>query len=148
MTDDVVELAIRFPNAFVEFEFLYISNFVSDEEEAVAWMQSVGMFGNSVVEHLESPEAMASFARYIPDKKKKDRIRKEVVKNSKGAFIWGVAVPEDRELVKDDIQGSMWAYRWAKHVGNVEEMLERADHEFWRSKIKGEVLNDGDASFH
>lgn len=150
MTDenDVVRLAIRCPEAFMEIELSYISNFVDGEKEAISWIQTIGLFAGSMAKHIESSEAMATFARFIPDREKKKEIREKVTETSKGAFIWGMAVPEDRELVKDKVKGSEWVYRWAKHIGDVEKMRNRIDHEYWQNKLKGEVINDGDASFH
>jgi len=101
-----------------------------------------------MIEHVESEEALANFARFMPDKEKKEDIREKIATDSRGAFIWGVWVPEDSDVVKDKIQGSKWAYRWAKHVGDAEEMLKRADHPYWRNKIKAEAIEYESASFH
>mgnify|MGYP000220399303 CR=1 FL=1 len=145
--EDLINLAVSNPSTFTNLELDYISNFVEDEEQAISWVKFVGLFHDRMERYISSEESKAKFARYVPDKDKKKRLRNQVVNDDFSAFIWGLHVPEDRDKVRDQVRSPSWVYQWAKLIGDAEEMIERVDSEYWKGKIRSDAMGE-DVSFH
>lgn len=145
--NQIIDAAIRHPGAFLDIELYYIACLIEDENRAVSWVKSVGLYFNMVVKNIESKSKLAVAARWSPSKDIKSKLKEEVVTNEKGAVAWACGVPEDKEEVIDHVETPRWVYEWACKVGDIEEMLSRINHKFWEAKIKADAEGE-DASFH
>jgi len=74
-----------------------------------------------------------------------DKIRKSI-DGPADAVWWAQAFLGDREEMKEFIVGGKWAVKWAKHVGDEEEMKSRLSHVYWKKMFNVEV-NGVDETF-
>lgn len=146
-----VDVAINEPLFFSPHELRYMKNNLPYEGETLGvcafyWAQAVGNreeMAEIVAEHAP-PEKKAAFATRINTYKQK---MKETVSSAKEAYFWAIAFPEDSDEFIDLVHGDEWAYKWAKNIGDEEEMESRISHGFWTMKFEKEILDDDKKSF-
>lgn len=148
---DVVDFAVVAPSEFSRHEKEYISKrlpFSGDNlgAAAVHWAARVGQkerMSRLVKKHGE-PEARVQFA-WLHDSYESEM--KETIDSSKGAVLWADRFPKDRDEMKKMIHGGEYAFRWAKRIGDVDEMEDRITIRYWQIKFDKEIRGDEDASF-
>lgn len=122
----------------------YIGRRITNSAYAVPWSKTVGQrerMSNLVLEN-EEVLAYVSFAYWNDSYKQK--MKKEILNDPspKKAFLWAKQFPEDREEMKQFVQGGSWLVRWALDIGDEEEMESRIDTPFIRREFEREVKNE------
>lgn len=148
---NAVDLAAATPNFFASHELDYISKRLPYTGEnhgkaALIWANRVGNRDEmaSVVKEKGSPEDRVDFAYFMSSYENQ---MKETIDSAAGALFWANRFPGDREEMKKYIGGGEWAFRWAKQIGDIDEMESRIDHSYWQRKFDKEIREDESVSF-
>jgi hypothetical protein len=148
---DVVDFAVVAPQKFSRHEKEYISKrlpFSGDNlgAAAVHWAARVGQKDRMcrIVKKFGQPESRVQFA-WLHDNYKSEM--KETINSSAGALLWADRFPEDRKEMKRLIGGGEYAFRWAKRIGNEDEMEDRITIRYWQMKFDKEIRGDESVSF-
>lgn len=135
--------AVESPAGFAGHELSYMSRNVPYENKHLApvafvWAKRIGhrdRMAEMAFEH-GNPTDRVTFAFHFSSY---EDMMKKSISTSEGAYLWAKQFPGDREDMKLFIGGGEWAFKWARDIGDEDEMKDRIDIRFWKKKFEIEV---------